>query len=743
MAKKKIIEDVPEVESELEERLEELKKEILEQSKQHWDVTIDEDIFFFDPELSYELTGYRPITQDKGLDFDPEWFQQAKRIKLETGKYSAYPPGTKKYRDFWTEEYRRCNEGMVVNGYRITGDNYFFLNYYQLQTTKVDKAGQGRGMVFPEFLSKQYEYFHYVEMAQKLGKDVCSVKSRASGWSELHASLGVNAYTTRRNTHSVYTAFAATQLDPTLRKVWYQLDNLNANTEGGMKHVRQKHNDAYHKKASKINKQREELPTSWGSDIQGIIVDNPRKLRGDRIDLLFFEEAGSNPALTKTYIQGRALVEVMGNRIGCRFTYGTGGDSVCMSELAEIFNNPDGFQVLPYKHNYVKSEEYVLTGFFVPSYTILTTVDGKPVIDKRGVTNIEKAKKYYEDSFNALLGTPKNYLREKAEFCFTPEDAFAFEGDNQFNTVLLAEQQAAIKLHKLGPKILSGDLEYRFKDNKHSDEFIEKVVFKESMGGKVRILEPPQEDESGHVPRNLYIAGIDGIDMGGEDTSNQTRDPSDFCVVIMKRSFGISPPKIVAIYKDRPEKIKTAHITCLQLLQYYNAQACLESTRISVLQFFKEKRCENKYLMRRPRACQSDIQNGRSKQFGAPATEAIIRHQLDLISNYIDEYCSEIWFIELIEELLKYSYENKRKFDIVAALGMAMLADEELMFVKPKLESDSNNVIRPFGYWVDENGIKRKGAIPQKENNIIPNYRWNDSYEDPYRIRTSDPMYYS
>jgi hypothetical protein len=168
-------------------------------------------------------------------------------------------------------------------------------------------------------------------------------------------------------------------------------------------------------------------------------VDNPRKLRGDRIDLLFFEEAGSNPALTKTYIQGRALVEVMGNRIGCRFTYGTGGDSVCMSELAEIFNNPDGFQVLPYKHNYVKSEEYVLTGFFVPSYTILTTVDGKPVIDKRGVTDIEKAKKYYEDSFNALLGTPKNYLREKAEFCFTPEDAFAFEGDNQFNTVLLAE----------------------------------------------------------------------------------------------------------------------------------------------------------------------------------------------------------------------------------------------------------------------------------------------------------------
>ena len=152
------------------------------------------------------------------------------------------------------------------------------------------------------------------------------------GWSEIHASIGVNAYTTRRNTHTVYTAFSSNHLDPTLRKVWFQLDNLNSNTEGGMKHLRQKYNDAYHKKASLINKQREELPTSWGADIQGIVADDPRKLRGDRIDLLFFEEAGSNPVLKKTYIQGRALVEVMGNRIGTRFVYGTGE---CFCQLEE------------------------------------------------------------------------------------------------------------------------------------------------------------------------------------------------------------------------------------------------------------------------------------------------------------------------------------------------------------------------------------------------------------------------
>ncbi|MDY2736746.1 hypothetical protein [Intestinibacter sp.] len=165
----------------LEDSLKEIRQELVDNTVfKNWDIAKGERIEYFDPTLSYELTHYRPIDEERGFDFDPEWFQQAKRVKLETGKYCAYPPGTKKYRDFWTEEYRRCQEGMEVNNYRITGDNYFFLNYYQLQTTKVDKAGQGRGMVFPEFLSKQYEYFHYVEMAQLLGLDVCSVKSRAS-----------------------------------------------------------------------------------------------------------------------------------------------------------------------------------------------------------------------------------------------------------------------------------------------------------------------------------------------------------------------------------------------------------------------------------------------------------------------------------------------------------------------------------------------------------------------------------
>jgi hypothetical protein len=51
-----------------------------------------------------------------------------------------------------TEEYKRCKYGMTSHGYTITGDNYFFLNYYQLMDLdSAETAGEGRVYIFPNF----------------------------------------------------------------------------------------------------------------------------------------------------------------------------------------------------------------------------------------------------------------------------------------------------------------------------------------------------------------------------------------------------------------------------------------------------------------------------------------------------------------------------------------------------------------------------------------------------------------
>ena len=319
--KKEVQLDEIQAERELVESLK--RKERVRTNKEEWDVKIGEEIDHFDPELSYELTGYRPISMTRGLDFDPLPFTQAGRIYEETGKYSTFLEGSKLYNEFWDEQYRRCVEGFTVGKYTVTGDNYFWLNFYRLPNTKnVSKAGGGRLESFPDFFSKQYEYFHYIDLCERIGKDVGALKARAVGFSEIAACLGVRVYTTTKNSKCLYTASSDKFIKDVLDKAWLQLEFLNAETQGGMKHVRMKKDTDILKRASKVTRDGSEF--GHMATIQGVVADTARKLRGGRVERLLFEESGSNPILVTAYNQSEALVEVMGNRIGTRFIWGTG-----------------------------------------------------------------------------------------------------------------------------------------------------------------------------------------------------------------------------------------------------------------------------------------------------------------------------------------------------------------------------------------------------------------------------------
>ena len=126
----KIIQQVNKLNSEL--KAEESKEIPMINREGYWDFPLSVEIEFFDPLYSYELTGYKPINETQGLDFNPEWFIETRRVYEQTGKYCTYLFGSKKFREFWKEQYRRCKNGYTVNGYTVTGDHYFFLNFYQL-----------------------------------------------------------------------------------------------------------------------------------------------------------------------------------------------------------------------------------------------------------------------------------------------------------------------------------------------------------------------------------------------------------------------------------------------------------------------------------------------------------------------------------------------------------------------------------------------------------------------------------
>ena len=727
--------------------------------KTYWDVTKDMKIECFDPTLSYELTGYRPIDETHGLDFDPSWFTEVRETFLRTGKYCSYLPRSKRWDAFWKEQYTRCKYGMTSHGYTITGDNYFFLNFYQLPVVDMDKAsGEGTNESFPVFFASQYMFFHYLQMCRVLHKNAALMKARSIGFSEINASLAARLYTTIKRSRTMITCFKDTYLNGTFSKLDHALTFINTNADGFFKP--RLTDKALEKKSGyqvKIDGQFTDF--GWRSVVIGINGSKPSNIRGDRVDLLIYDEAGSWPDLTTAVVQGQELCEVQGVPRGIMLFGGTGGDfGPPLEGLKKIYYNPRAFKILPFRHKWTQDGTTIESGFFLPYF--LQSLNPE-YMDSRGVCNQIEYKKVLQEERNNLLAVPEDYLKKCAERCWNAEEAFTLEGQNKFNKMKIADQLAKIRLHKIGPRPQVGTIDYTYKSNKHSLENIDGFRWILNSG-KVQILEHPvwsdlykeqiekqkkEAEEQGidfEAPvytemNDLYVAGIDGIDIGAAQTSKETRDPSDFCIVIKRRAFGLNEPQYVAMYKDRPQNIREAYKIAMCMCRYYNCRINIEATRVGMITWARENKCLQ-YFMKRPRATLTDIKYGTTKQYGTPATKTIIEQQTDLIADYVEDYGHNIWFEDMLVQLNGYNDENKTKFDIIAALGMVELADQELSGRQPTKVDKEVEEFQDYGYYINDKGYREFGVIPKKQSNQIVIKQ--EENNDPYRIETSDPRLY-
>ena len=99
---------------------------------------------------------------------------------------------------------------------------------------------------------------------------------------------------------------------------------------------------------------------------------------------------------------------------------------------------------------------------------------------------------------------------------------------------------------------------------------------------------------------------------------------------------------------------------------------------------------------------------------GVPGTEAVIKHGLELISAFLSDYYYTIDYPEMLEELLKYTYENKRKFDIIAAMSCCEIGDEALTGITPMKPAATQKTWQDIGYYRNEKGYIQYGVIPNK-----------------------------
>lgn len=518
------------------------------------------------------------------------------------------------------------------------------------------------------------------------------------------AAMCVAPYTVRRKYKVLLTAIDDTKLTPLKTKCWFNLDWLNTHTQGGMKHLRLAVNNTDTKRASIKTPDGTEM--GWMSEINSVIANTSDKIRGDRLDRLIYEEAGSNKILTEAWIKGDSLVSLGGYHFGQKIALGTAGDQMALEGLKTMFLNPTGYNILPYKNYDSDDGRPEITSFFLPAHKFALTDE---YLDARGVTNWPKLKKHYE-TLRAKL-SDKDYLTECAEHCFTPREGLSNHGDNVFDAAAITERMVQLKIHGAGIKPKKMQLLW---DTAGGEISMNKVKAVESRSSHLLVVEPPLIDPETDKPyKNLYVAGIDAIDMGRSDSAQDT-DVSDFCVVIKKRVFGLNEPKYVAMYKYRPQDIREAYDLTMKLLIWYNCKAMLEYTKISIQTYFREKHKEHLFMSRPDFAVTKNTKRSPNtkKLIGAPGTEAVIRHELELIAAFINDYWHTIDFDEMLDQMLNYTYENKRKFDIIAAVGICELGDEDMSGLTVGKVDTIKKQWKDIGWYTDEYGRKRHGVIP-------------------------------
>jgi len=112
----------------------------------------------------------KKVRDSNGRWLNSDVFREEAIKFIENGTYCPFHMGTPDWFSYWEEQLKRCIEGYEVNGHKITGHHYFYLNFTQIQI--VERATDDESSVAnkitrnPDFWDGDYDYFWSLEIAR-------------------------------------------------------------------------------------------------------------------------------------------------------------------------------------------------------------------------------------------------------------------------------------------------------------------------------------------------------------------------------------------------------------------------------------------------------------------------------------------------------------------------------------------------------------------------------------------------
>ena len=665
----------------------------------------------------------RNTTQDYLKFINTREFSREALHFMEYGYYINAPQGTKDYDDYWDEQEKRCINGYDVGGVHISGRHYFMLNFGIMKAVPRDpKTGKAIGnrkiLTFGRFLDHQYylfneivrnfkeEHFAHDDTVDKQGLIIA--KSRRKGITYF-ASEGIYAYnfTFMENSNSIMAAGETAHYKVLLDGTHDTLNFLNRYTDfGKARNVINKHD---HFRASRkiVDEYGVESEIGMKSEIKAIsFKDNPFKSIGDSVDFMGFEEAGKFNQLMTAYRIAEPTWRDGNNMTGVPILWGTGGDMEGgTKDFAEMFYDPKSYGLAAYNNIYDENSVGDC-GYFIDDLWYYegkvkkkTFINKKEVIeeiecvDDMGNSNREMALSLIlAKRDNARKGNSAAYQKLCTQQPLTPAEAFMKVEGSPFPLMELSEQLAEIRVNPIYRNCETiGDLYYNtngnveFRENKNAP-VIDVFPHRDLLDGAFIIYEFPNIDSNtGKVPNNRYIIGVDPIDFGRDETTSKDSAQSlGSCII-----FNMLTERVVAEYSGKPRTANTFYDNCMKASLFYNALINVE-TNIRGMKAYFENKHKDYLLADEPTALRDTVVTSfkTTNKKGTRTTEQTNKYARTLINSWLLEEIDKdekngttimnlhkLRSKTIIQELIDWN--SNGNFDRVSALGMVLILHED------------------------------------------------------------------